>query len=553
MAGDEHNQDELFTQYWHALAEDPAAAPPPTMSAAMARQLRQLTPPDPSGDFVAALERKLLTTAAPTAQAGAEEAPLLRAGLPIRKVRRVQQRFAPMFAMAAMLLVLVVGAALLAGMLAGRQQALTTGTGPTQGSAAVLTDGEQIAQRSAKVFISDTVKYFAASVLMTVSISPQTLVRQSDLFYQSAILWRQDSRDSITTVGQSASQQLTSTYIRSGTNTWNSDDQNAFHYPPNAPDMLQYYDGVSLLCGDYFRHQLAGSGAVAGRPAYIVDVVHYSCPTSINPAQPASSYSRVWIDEQTFVVLKRVDYDPDKGSVIPEMEVTNIQFNTNLDASLFAIPTATPIPPLTIAQARQQAGFPLFVPTNLPAGLTANPPIIDQVIAGSPRIHIYYHTSAGQLAFDVTDSLLGNVNLATPTANSDGTSRLADGTAAYFYLTPYQNCGYSNGTDNGLYGTYPNGRLSLVWVRNGTRISIGGPALGSSGFSVSKDQLLQIAAHMSSTADIGPTAPAPTQPVMPTPQPTDPSCPAMLPQAEPTGGPDLPIPAPTYSPPPDQQ
>lgn len=83
---------------------------------------------------------------------------------------------------------------------------------------------------------------------------------------------------------------------------------------------------------------LAGSDTVAGRPVYVVDLGTSKCGSD---PKELSGRRVIWVDKQTYFVLKNVQYSGVDGSVFSAMEVKSIQYNVALDSSLFTF-TAPP-------------------------------------------------------------------------------------------------------------------------------------------------------------------------------------------------------------------
>ena len=71
---------------------------------------------------------------------------------------------------------------------------------------------------------------------------------------------------------------------------------------------------------------------VAGRLAYVIDLGRLECPSA-----PGLNGRRViWVDQETFFILKNELHRLSDDQVVSTIEVTRIQYNTPLDRALFA-------------------------------------------------------------------------------------------------------------------------------------------------------------------------------------------------------------------------
>jgi hypothetical protein len=88
----------------------------------------------------------------------------------------------------------------------------------------------------------------------------------------------------------------------------------------------------------------AGTTLVAGRPTAIVDLGPTACPS--NAAGDYNGDVTIWVDTQTFFVLKQVVHATTGTRVALTQEVTSIRYNVPLPATLF---TFTPPPGAGVA------------------------------------------------------------------------------------------------------------------------------------------------------------------------------------------------------------
>lgn len=151
--------------------------------------------------------------------------------------------------------------------------------------------------------------------------------------------------------------------VSDGTNVWMDSDwsyTNPTGYPPAPPPRVSVHpagpidrlpgllsqfgqstSSLSVLlarAGACNTQRLRGSDTIAGRPVFVVDLGPSKCS---DEPQLLRGKAQLWVDKETFVVLKDVQYNGIDGSVLSAMEATSIHYNVPLDPSLF---TFTPPP-----------------------------------------------------------------------------------------------------------------------------------------------------------------------------------------------------------------
>jgi outer membrane lipoprotein-sorting protein len=149
-------------------------------------------------------------------------------------------------------------------------------------------------------------------------------------------------------------------------------------------------DAALRRAGECYRPRLTGEERVAGRPAYVVSMGPTTCPSAA--AAEMNGPLTLWLDEETFFVLKAVLRDTADARVVQTRQVTSIRYNPDLPDALF---TFTPPPGATVLDNRprpaptaaefdqqlaalaRQADFPLFVPRGVPGGLVPREPRLD--------------------------------------------------------------------------------------------------------------------------------------------------------------------------------
>lgn len=149
---------------------------------------------------------------------------------------------------------------------------------------------------------------------------------------------------------------------------------------------------VLQLSNPNVRPKLQGEETVAGRKAY---VLAFPTGTPSASAPEMNGPRTVWVDEESYFVLKVVQISGTDGKWLETMEVTSVQYNVAVDPALFnfAPPTGAkvddqrPKPAPTKGQFQQQmesmarqADFPVFLPSRLPGGLVPRQPRVDDML-----------------------------------------------------------------------------------------------------------------------------------------------------------------------------
>ena len=286
-----------------------------------------------------------------------------------------------------------------------------------------------------------------------------------------------------------------------------------------------------------YRPTVTGSGEIAGQPVHVVDLGPTLCPSASMPE--ANGRELIWVDKNTFFVLKHEVYSTDGRTLLIRTEMTEVQYNPTLDPSLFTFaPPAgaqvvdyrpQPLPlgevdtgttPATLAAAldsalqplAQQVNYPIFAPRTIPDGLAPRLPKLmplgdnlqQLMIEFVPADAIDQDVAAGQVGLVITQqaadyaSVVNFTQGATPVllpaqagqgevANSDGTP-----------LRAWARRGFINvdgtGSDSGV-----------VILRDGVLISL-------NSFALSAEELLALAADLVPVPGNSAALPAPQPP-----------------------------------------
>ncbi len=544
MAEDELQQDELFAHYWEALADNPAALPPPGLNPVLVRQARQMQPPDPSAEFIAHLEQQLRALPASTAADDAA-APLLRSGLPVRLVRPIPQprpRWLPQVAtIIVVAFIIVTGSLLIRSVPNGIQPSpvyAPTAIASTPNSVAQLPSVGDIIQKAQSSLAVGTVQ----SYVFTATSSSQSVTQQHDgmqlwpvpsgenqlrsittIWYQAPNMGRIETTQVVTQAGVNGQNIQPPVQVSDGVHLWSYDPQDKL---ASVGTTAQPTDGNRIRDEDIVTRTLNllrpnncsgppvlhGSDTVAGRAAYIIQLGTGMCPGSVGSYRVGGPiYGHIiWLDKQTYLLLKDEEVSSDDLKPISTWEVTDIRVNLPLDHALFTftppadvkvvaniwpfmpIPVMPPLQPTPsdVSDIRQAVSFPIFLPAYIPARLTAEPPNVSNEGSGMKRVAIYYHTNDGTVPLEIiNDSPDKDGNNLYVTSGE--TATLSNGVTAYFQIQPYTVC-----QDN---------TNLIYWVQDNTYIAIGSDASSNSGHPLGRAELLKIANSMSQTTSLGRT------------------------------------------------
>jgi outer membrane lipoprotein-sorting protein len=320
-------------------------------------------------------------------------------------------------------------------------------------------------------------------------------------WYQEPGLWRVESG----WTGTGLTDEGTRIAVSDGTSEWiqqgDSVAINRATPQPETDDLTPWgRDSAGLTdvlnqVGDlYASPNLQGEETIAGRPAYVIDL---GLPNHFSNSAPELNNGRriIWVDKETFFLLKAVQYSPTDGSVVGVIEVTHIQYNIPIDPGVFSftpppgaqvhdfrsandspVPEPSPSSLTNLAEARQKVSFSIFIPTVVPAGLVTEHLIIDE---GPPTfVKVDYRTKDGSIGLSVLNGPAGSGLAADPRKKGE-TIKLRGDILGHFLNNEPQF-----------------GGPILWWEEAGSYVALSGPELN-------KTDLVKIADSMSSTADIG--------------------------------------------------
>lgn len=240
---------------------------------------------------------------------------------------------------------------------------------------------------------------------------------------------------------------------------------------PLPQEMLTELQEVIQEILDISDVELVGEETVVGREAYKLTLTPKE--DAGGQALPGDGTATLWVDQEQWIVLKAVYQANAFGQ--GTMEVQSFELNPGLADDLFTfeapegakvvdIEAQQPVP-LTLDQAREQAGFPLLVPDDVPGGAT----LIEVFKLGESIILRYDHSP------EVSFAIIQGSEL----------SELAPFETAAATMTAQTQDVSVRGQPGAAVTDEAGGNTLLYWAENGVTISIAGH--------LSLDEALQIA------------------------------------------------------------
>lgn len=251
------------------------------------------------------------------------------------------------------------------------------------------------------------------------------------------------------------------------------------------------------------RPMLQGDETVAGRKAYVLAFP----PETRSASAPEMNGPRtVWVDKESYFVLKIIQYGGTDGTLLSTMEVTGIEYNTAIDPALFRftppagakVDDQRPKPAPTKGQFQQQMGelakqvdFPVFLPNQVPNGLVPRQPRMD----GSLGLHLEYLPPA-----EADKDGFPTMRVIEQRATYDLVSRWTWGAESTTIGTAkgWLRRGFRNVDGTG-------GDSAALVLRDGTLVSV-------SSFTLSPEDLVQVAASLEPVPGGHAPLPNPTAP-----------------------------------------
>jgi outer membrane lipoprotein-sorting protein len=255
--------------------------------------------------------------------------------------------------------------------------------------------------------------------------------------------------------------------------------------------------------------KVTGDARVAGRETYVIDMGPSLCPSADAPEM--NGKLMIWVDKETFFVLKQEQYSTQGDVVVMSSEVQQVQYNITIDPGQFTPPSGAQVQDMRpkptpnasqyqaqLGQLAGQLGFPLFAPGYVPQGLGPLQPY--QQALGDTLVTLSYVPQA-EAAQNV---------IAGPQGISIQQQRATDSLVAQ-WTEGAQSITLTAGTAwlrRGVHNADGTGSdSSVLVVRDGTLIAV-------SSFQVTPEELIKVADSLQPVA--GGHAPLPN-PTLPTP------------------------------------
>jgi len=363
--------------------------------------------------------------------------------------------------------------------------------------AQVILDRAQDAQASRS---SSGIRSFTLTQKIDERSSSGEFHDETKRWYQDPGQWRVESR----WTGSDPENEGMRTVVSDGTSEWIQQGDSVIisqaTQQPVTDDLAPWgleiaglTDVLNQVDDLYPSPRLQGEETVAGRPAYVLDL---GLPNRFSNSAPDLNNGRrvIWVDQETFFLLKAVQYNPTDGSTTGVMEVTHVQYNIPIEPEVFSLTPppgarvddlragrysslseSNPSSPIYLDKARQKVSFAIFIPTVVPAGLVPELPTIDE---GTPAlVRINYRAADGSIGLSVLNGPAGSGLAADPRKKGE-TIKLRGEIEGHFLNIEPQF-----------------GGPILWWEEADSYVALSGPGLG-------KTDLVEIAVSMSPTADI---------------------------------------------------
>lgn len=523
----EHDQQqaELLHRYWEQLQVDPSPTAPAELDpdlSLLARLLEgQLRSPDPEAEFAGRLRRRL-ETITPTISSN---------GHILGSLHHLRPRF-PGSARRLPISALVATVALLLAMFGAfvwvnRPQPVSA-QAIIQHAQATLTSPETGQIRSfvlTEVMTADrseSPRQNGPSTTGSANLSQATQIRsETRRWYQAPNRGRVEDVWTALDANGTVLARREALLVSDGTDAWTDDrvtnTVTVSRQTVNSgaqPNLVPFDPGAGGLAallrnaGTCYTPALNGNATIAGRSAYVIDLGPSKCPSGSTPE--INGPRTIWVDEQTFFLLKDVLYDA-HGKPLITREVTSVAYNVPIDPSLFTFtpplgarvqdnrPKPTPSAgqfQRQLAQLAKQVDFPVFVPATQPAGLVPLPPRLDS--APVPRVTVSYAPPD-----EAAQAVTGGPHGVTIVEQRATYNMVARWTAQATATTIAGGQGWLRRGIHNADGTGSNS--AAIVLRDGTLISV-------ASFSLAPNDLIQIAASLQPVPGSHPALPNPTPP-----------------------------------------
>jgi outer membrane lipoprotein-sorting protein len=363
----------------------------------------------------------------------------------------------------------------------------------------------------------------------------QAIQSQSQRWYTAPNRWRDEYRVTTLTADGKLTNTTSYTTVSDGAALWqyspndgiltvNQLDTGASGTGSMAPYGVdvQNLDDLFQRASTCYSAKVTGDAMVAGRATYVIDMGPSLCPSADAPEM--NGKLMIWVDKETFFVLKQEQYSTQGDTVVMSNEVQQVQYNTTIDPGQFTFtppsgvqvqdmrPKPTPSASQYQAQLGQlagQLGFPLFAPSYVPHGLGPLQPY--QQAMGDTQVTLSYVPPA-EAARNVIAGPQG-VSIQQQRATDSLIAQWTEGAQSITLTagTAWLRRGVRNADGTGS-------NSSVLVVRGGTLIAV-------SSFQVTPMELIKVADSLQGVPGghvplPNPTLPTPSAPATATPNPT---------------------------------
>jgi outer membrane lipoprotein-sorting protein len=334
----------------------------------------------------------------------------------------------------------------------------------------------------------------------------EQILSETKRWYEAPNRWRVENQQTVVAADGKEISHDNSVEVSDGTDIWRYDPGqntviiNRFDPAINAKGGVALFGQNAGILNDLLKQaatcyepKVTGSASVAGRKAYVIDLGRTKCPSASAPEMNGRLV--IWIDKETFFILKQELYSTEGSQLIMSSEVTLVQYNIPLDSGLFAFtPPADasiidnrpkPAPNMDeyqkqLEQLARQVDFPIFAPGYLPQGLEPRQPRLNPVEGNSVELS---YVPPEEVEKDTLAEAKG-ILIRQQKATHNLVARWTE--AADPVTIPGGKGWLRRGTHNAD-GTGSNSAVLLL--RDGTLISI-------SSFAVAPDELMSVAASL---------------------------------------------------------
>lgn len=371
MSAHELHQAELLEQFLDELETNPHAEPPPELDSQMVRAVQKMRThfaSEPNPEFVASLRSQIDRAA--TQQQRAKEKQTRRGGLSLSRWSFVGIGVVIVVAFVAFAFFATRPPSVNAQELLGHARSAASDLN------SVGVKSFEMVQETYDALVDDP------------NAPPRETRGQIKTWYQAPTRWRIEIESQ--TTNQPPYQMI---QVADGAAQY---DYNAIDNTVNIQVAeASSFPSPSVLSLDFLRQDMSncyapkviGEETIAGRAAYKVDMGIAKCRSASAPK--LNGPHTLWLDKETFLVLKSEIRALNSEQVTSSMQVTSIRYNVDLPNDLFTFtppPDAKvndlrpkPAPSQTEYQAQlsalaQRVEFPIFAPTQLPDGFAPRAP-----------------------------------------------------------------------------------------------------------------------------------------------------------------------------------